>query len=68
MSTGQTKPAPRAGTDWMDIRDSESGRLLMRYAPRLGIIEIRVRGRTYTIVLAQYVPLEDDRGKRAVDP
>jgi len=52
----------------MDIRDSESGRLLMRYAPRLGIIEIRVRGRTYTIVLAQYVPMEGERGGNSPSP
>jgi hypothetical protein len=46
---------PRAGTGWMDIRDAETGKLLMRYCPSKGVIEVRSRGKVYMIVLADQI-------------
>ena len=44
--------------DWIDIRDPDTNHLICRFSRSCGIIEIRQRGKTYTIVLAGYQTVE----------
>ena len=49
--------------DWVDIREPHTGKLLMRYSPRRGLIEIQRRGVKTLVDLHQYEMVEPSRAE-----
>ncbi len=55
--------AQRSGTMYRDVRNPETGRLLFRFDPEQDTIQVKDRGKTITVHLAQWRRRKEDQEK-----